>query len=108
MMRVREEERGAISKTENSDQMMLVEKRAVSSEEVVASDEAVTVVPPAALASGAVVALKAIVAAQEGTMLQSQTTCFLTRISQPCEKEVLSLILRIETGSEIGALNLNE
>ena len=88
MTRARAEERGANSKIENSDQMTLLEKREVSSEVAVASDVVVTAVLHVALVSAAVVDMKATVAVLEETMLQSQTTCFLTRISQLCEKDV--------------------
>jgi hypothetical protein len=88
MMMEREEERGENSVTENSILVKTEEKMAdTEAEEEASANVKETAVSIVAQVTATKAAMKALVEEEE-KMLQSQTICFLTKISQLCEKEV--------------------
>jgi hypothetical protein len=87
MMRVRIEEREEISMIETSNPQNSPLAKMVTSEEAVASEE--VEIREAGIVEAALVLVVATMrdlAVEEERMPQDQTTCFLTRISLPCEQ----------------------
>ena len=86
-MRVRIEEREEISMIETSNPQNSHLAKMVTSEEAVASEE--VEIREAGIVEAALVLVVATMrdlAVEEERMPQDQTTCFLTRISLPCEQ----------------------
>lgn len=86
-MRVRIEEREEISMIETSNPQNSPLAKMVTSEEAVASEE--VEIREAGIVEAALVLVVATMrdlAVEEERMPQDQTTCFLTRISLPCEQ----------------------
>ncbi len=88
-MKVKVEEREEISMIGNSSPRNSLLEKIVNSEEAVASDE--VEIREAGIVEADLVLVAATMrdlAVEEERMPQNQTTCFLTRISLPCEKVI--------------------
>ena len=95
-MKMKAEKREENSVTESSTHLMSkVKKTMVSEAEEEASDVKEIVELLEDLALEAEEAMKVDAEAEE-RMLPNKTTCYLTRISQPCEKGVRSMTRKIE------------